>query len=210
MRNLVVSALLGLTTWQLYTHIIFKDAGIKMKGSLLSIFLPTCLLCTLSVLKVALIRTADGLYWLATSLAFLLCQGLMICKADYSATFSWSAILLPLYAFLAVSAFQAFYALYQAIFPADKDPKFTQVPQAVLTLIAIFLTAATLSHLQKAIAGESTPSEVAWYVLMAFPAVASALCVPVGQVLLDIVWGHVEMDFIHSKNPVGLARSRSV
>ena len=209
-RNLVVSGLVGLMAWQLYTHLILKDGTVKLKGRLLSILLPSSILCTLTILKVALIRTASGLYWLFTALCALLFQGMLVCKVDYSATFAWSSALLPVYSFLAMSAITVVLSVYQACFPPDKDPQFVNLPPLVLSLIAVSLSALSLSHIEKVLFEPGDRRELAGYILLTFVVIAAALSIQTGQMVLDVVWGHVEMDFIHSKNPVGLARSRSV
>lgn len=210
LRNLVVSLLLGLSVWQLYTRLILKPGKVELKGGLLGTLGGAVCLCVLAIVKLTLIRTRQGLYWLGLSLAALAFQGLLICKVDYGATFSWSSVVIPLYSLPVLGALHCLQSLYHFFTSVDKDQRYLSLVPVALQLLATFLSGAVFVHTQQALADVLAVKAVASYLLLVVPVATAALCIPVGSALLDIIWGHVEMDFLHSKAPVGLARSRSV
>ena len=210
LRNLVISLLFGVTAWLLYTRLTIGLDSVRLRGSLLGAFGGTEFLCLLSILKLALVRTRKGVYWLGVTLAALVFQGLLVCKVDYKATFPWYAVVFPLYGVLGVAAIHCVHSIYEFLSTADKEYRYAALVPIGLRLTAIFLMGASLIHIQQALSGSLEARAAAAYLLLASPMTIAALCVPIGSCLLDIVWGHVEMDFLHSKTPVGLARSRSV
>jgi len=210
LRNLVVSLLLGLSAWQLYTRLILKPGKVELKGGLFGTLGGTVCLCVLAIVKLTLVRTREGIYWLGLSLTALAFQGLLICKVDYGATFAWSSVVFPLYKVPILGVMHCFQSLYHFFTSVDKDQRYLSLLPVSLQLLAAFLVGAALVHTQQALAGTLAVKSVAAYLLLVLPVAIAALCIPVGSALLDIIWGHVEMDFLHSKAPVGLARSRSV
>jgi len=211
LRNLVVSILLGISVWQLYTRLILKRGDIELKGGLLSALGGTVCLCVVATVKLTLVRTKEGIYWLGLALAALVFQGLLVCKVDYGAIFSWSSVVFPLYTVPLLGLLHCLASLSSFFSSADKDQRYLHLLPVLLRLLAALLSAVAIFHVQQALDRVlPTLSATLYLLLLALPVGIAALCIPVGSSLLDIVWGHVEMDFLHSKSPAGLARSRSM
>jgi hypothetical protein len=183
---------------------------VELAGKLLSVLFPALALCGIAVLKLALIRSEDGFYWLSGVVAGGLFLVMAVGKVDYEATFTWTGVLYPLLGVLVIASFACLYGLYKTCFYPEKETRFAHAFSKASDLVAIFLLAVAICHLQRLESSRSDPLVSVTSLLLAFIALSVVLSVRTGRFLLDIIWGHVEVDFLYSKSPVGLSRSRSV
>jgi len=196
LRNFLMGLLVTLSL--LSAHLSL-DGSLRLRTSTLSALLPGLVTAGLGLLKVLAVHSEHSCYW-GGLFSLGLVQGLLVVsKVDYGFQFPWSLAIGPMYLF----------CLSTCAILAEEE--------AALWRLALQVSACLLcgaSGLLGALAGDTTKEaeaeELRWTSLglaagcwLAFALGSCGVC---GSYVLDIFWGHIEMDFNYHQSPVLLKR----
>jgi hypothetical protein len=205
LRNIVIWSLIGVSCLWLYEKAEEQDK-LLLSGAVVPALVAACL----GMLKIVLIRTERTWFWLGLSLLFTLQMMLLLLKIDFNLHISWRFVCLPIY-FISLDALVLTFTVSSeeiTLFKASIVSTFLscliKFAACVMVLITTFYWAGR---------GDGAESEDATVMQLGIATFilcyASAVRIS-GNYLLNIVWGHVEIDFLHQKYPALLARRQTV
>lgn len=196
LRNFVMGLFVVLSLLSVHLSL---DSSLHLRTSALTAFLPCLATVTLSLLKVLAVHTEHSCYW-GGFFSLVLAQGLLVVfKVDYSLQLSWAIAIGPIYALCLSTC---------VLFAVEEETLW----RLGLKIGACLLCGA--SACLGAAAGDMKEQtgahELHWSSLGL--AAGSLLCLALsscdicGSYILDIFWGHVEIDINYHQSPVQLKR----
>ena len=201
LRNIVIWSLIGFSCLWLYGNAHEQDK-LLLSGAVV----PALVAAGLGMLKIVLIRTERTWFWLGLSLLFTLQMTLLLLKMDFDLPISWRFVCLPIY-FISLDALLLTFTvsteeitLFKASVVLTLLTCLVKLAACVMVLITTFYWAGR---------GDGAESEDATVMLLEIATFILCYAAAVrisGNYLLNIIWGHVEMDFLHQKYPALLAR----
>lgn len=196
MRNFFMSLLLGLSL--MYTCLNW-ESDFHLSTSLLELLVPAGVATLVGFLKVVVVRTEQGWFWIWLCVCGLLQMALLVLKHDAEPGLPWSAVLVPLDLMIV-----------DAIFLVSIKSEQSVWQKSVMLLGSLLLLMTCVGAGVSADTG-LIPTVVvlvgAWACLAAMALTVTRAC---GAYVLDIIWGHVETDFFFYKYPVLLTRQHTV
>lgn len=174
------------------------DGSLHLKTSALTAFLPCFATVTLSLLKVLAVHTEHSCYW-GGFFSLVLMQGLLVVfKVDYSLEVSWAVTIGPIYVLCLSSC---------VLFAMEEETlwRLGLKTGACLLCGASACLGAAASDMK-----ETGSQELYWSSLGlaagSLLCLAFSTCDVCGSYILDIFWGHVEIDLNYHQSPVQLKR----
>lgn len=201
LRNIVLGCLLGLSFMWMY-----GSEGPALSGAVA----PALVACSLGAAKVVLIRTERTWFWLGVSVLVTLQLFLLVMKTDHSLQLSWLWVCCPIYV-LSIDVLFLIFTLISEDISQAKSSLFSIILIGTIKSLACVMVLVTTSlcalHAETAGAGASTVATSAAVTLCLSYVSGVRLS---GAYLLNIIWGHVDVDFLHQRYPALLTRRQTV
>ena len=196
LRNFFMSLLLGISLLCTYLSL---EPGFTLTSSLLEMVVPAGLAALFGVIKVLMVRTEQGWFWLWLFACSFVQLGLLVLKHDLGSELPWTLALIPLDLMGVDALFLAFTKQQQSVWQ-----KGLMLMASVLFLLTCITTGLCADS------GLVPVSVVLFLAWTCMATVLLALTRACGSYVLDIIWGHVETDFFYYKYPVLLTRQHTV
>jgi len=205
LRNIVIWSLLGVSLLWGYEQAQGQD-----KLALTGAVVPALVAACLGGVKIVLVRTDRTWFWLGLSVLFGLQMLLLVLKVDFGVSISWLSTCFPIYIISIDALFLTFTVSFEDLSQA-KSPLLPTIICGILKSAACLMV--LITTLLCALQGDSAGPDQATLSLL--EAATFCLCYVSavrlsGNYLLNIVWGHAEMDFLQQKYPALLARRQTV
>jgi hypothetical protein len=197
LRNIVVGSLLGVSLVWIYAQEELSRAVV-----------PALVAACLGATKVVLIRTERTWFWLGVSVLFFLQLLLLIVKTELQ--LSWLCACLPLYLLSIDVVFLLFTLISEDIEHAKSSLLFILLLGFVKALASAMVLVTTLLCALHADGAGIAADTMKISVLATFCLCYVSAVRVSGAYILNIIWGHVDVDFLHQQYPALLARRQTV
>lgn len=201
LRNIVLGCLLGLSFIWMY-----ESAGLALSEAVA----PALVAASLGAAKVVLIRTERTWFWLGVSVLFILQLFLLVMKTDYSLQLSWLWVCFPIYVLSIDVLFLIFTLISEDISQAKSYLFSIILIGTIKSLACVMVLVTTLLGAWNAETARIETNTVAISVMVTLSLCYVSGVRVSGAYLLNIIWGHVDVDFLHHRYPALLARRQTV
>ena len=197
LRNIVVGSLLGASLVWIYAE-----------EELSSAVVPALVAACLGAMKVVLIRTERTWFWLGVSVLFVLQLLLLSMKTELQ--LSWLCVCLPLYLLSIDIMFLLFTLISEDIEHAKSSLLSILLLGFVKALASAMVLVTTLLGALHADGARIAADTVRLCALVTLCLCYVSAMRASGAYILNIIWGHVDVDFLHRQYPALLARRQTV
>lgn len=205
LRNIVIWSLLGLSLLLVYGN-AQGQSELVLTGAVVPALVAACL----GVLKTVLIRTERTWFWLGLSVLFALQMLLLMLKVDFEVSISWLFTCFPIYIMSMDALFLTFTVALESVSKAKSSIACALLSGTLKSATCLMVLITTLlCALQGEGAGPDSTTLYHMEVVTFCLCYASAVRLS-GGYLLSIVWGHVEIDFLHQRYPALLGVRQTV
>lgn len=203
-RNIFLGSLLGISC--LFTYESIQEPNLVLGSAVV----PAVIAASIGAVKILLIKTERTWFWLGVAVLVTLQLLMLVLKTDYESSIPWYWVCFPVY-ILTIDALFLTFTVVSEDLSSDKSSRFLVITQGILRSTACLLVLGTVClGAMKVEEGKSDYDAVSVLGAITYCVCYVAGVRTCGAYLLNIIWGHVEIDFLHQKYPALLARRQTV
>lgn len=197
LRNLIISLMVFISLILLCFSV---DNEYSITQSILCSACPVIVLCCLSIIKICCITTSESPYWLGFCILTIAQLTLLVVKLDYAAEIYWTVVLSPM-------MMTGFNLLVWSITSTSLGRNISWLD--IITMLGYAAITASFGILGVYLDFDYfSVYSVAVNMSLSVVLVFIGKCYELGSWGYDILFGHLETDYIYKKNPVRKRRPK--